>query len=235
MSIKNLFGNKVTSIENATTASNSVESKDYILTRAEKERTFQPYIDFASASNFVKFGSAKEYYKKSIERIYDQYPYDGSDREKILFDLSSSYLDRYILEKRYPKTNGYISLSYGGWGTLNGSKVDGYGLPTSTEYIYLRGGIHTASGGMENKSLYKTFDKSIKYDSAKGRTTSLRLNIPSGFTTEFWLKKDAFDTAKTEKEVIFDLWNGEASSSADYGRFTLALSGTMNKQSELQP
>ena len=161
MSIKDLFTNKVTSFENAATASNSVESKDYILTRSEKERTFQPYIDFASASNFVKFGSAEEYYKKSIERIYDQYPYDGSDREKILFDLSSSYLDRYILEKRYPKTNGYINLSYPSWGSA-AFKHRGFGLPNSLEYIYLRGGIHTASSGMENKSLYKTFDKSIK-------------------------------------------------------------------------
>ena len=39
-------------------------------------------------------------------------------------------------------------------------------------------------------------------------------------------KKDAFDLAKTEKEVILDLWNSELSSSADYGRFTLEMSGT---------
>ena len=38
--------------------------------------------------------------------------------------------------------------------------------------------------------------------------------------------KNSFDITKTNKEVVLDLWNGNASSSSDYGRFTLALSGT---------
>ena len=38
------------------------------------------------------------------------------DQMRKAFELSSSYLDKYILDNRYPKTNGYINLSYGGWG-----------------------------------------------------------------------------------------------------------------------
>jgi hypothetical protein len=224
MSIKSLFNNKTTTVESAASGSKLVESKDLVLTTIQRDETFYPFIDFASASNFAKFGSAEEYYKNSIERIHNNYPYDGSENEKLVFELSSSYLDKYILDNRYPKTNGYVNLSYGGWGT-QASTTDGYGLPDDTEYIYLRGGIHVADD-MTTKPLQQTFDKSVSYDAAKKRTTSLRMNIPQGLTTEFWLKKEAFDLTKTNKEVILDLWNGEDSSSVDYGRFTLALSGT---------
>lgn len=224
MSIKGLFNNKIKVINNATSASAEVESKDYVLERIKRDETFLPYIDFASASNFAKFGSAEEYYKKSIERIHDNYPYDGSQKEKLQFELSSSYLDKYIFDKRYPKTNGYINFSHGGWGTQS-STSDGFGLPSNTEYIFMRGGIHIAEG-IDTKNLRLNFDKSIKYDTDKDRITSLLIDPTEGFTIEFWLKKNSFDLAKTEKEVVLDLWNNEPSSSSDYGRFTLALSGT---------
>ena len=227
MSIKSLFNNKTKTVENASSGSVDVESKDFVLTTAQRNETFQPFIDFATASNFAKFGSAEEYYKSAIERIHNEYPYDGSENEKLQFELSSSYLDKYVLDNRYPKTNGYINLSYGGWGSLNGTIVDGYGRSNSDEYIFMRGGIHIPDEDTD-AALRKWFDKSVIYDEQKNRVSSLKMDLAQGITTEFWLKKDAFDTAKTEKEVILDLWNGEASSSSDYGRFTLALSGTAN-------
>ena len=46
-----------------------------------------------------------------------------------------------------------------------------------------------------------------------------------GASLEFWLNKSTFITGLTEKEVIFDLWNGELSSSATYLRFRLELTG----------
>jgi hypothetical protein len=226
MSIKSLFNNKTKTVENASSGSADVESKDFILSTTQRNETFQPFIDFASASNFAKFGSAEEYYKNAIERIHNEYPYDGSENEKLQFELSSSYLDKYILDNRYPKTNGYINLSHGGWGTQQ-SEADGYGLSDNNEYIFMRGGIHVPDENTDSE-LRKWFDKSVVYDEDKNRVSSLKMDLAQGITTEFWLKKDAFDLAKTEKEVILDLWNGEASSSSDYGRFTLALSGTAN-------
>ena len=228
MSIIDLF-KKQSSIQSAASGSKNLESKENILVNYDRKETFIPNIDFSSASNFAKFGSAYEYYDKSIQRIYSEYPYDGSSKEKILFELSSSYLDKWVFDNRYPKTTGYVNFSYPSWGALNGSITsDGYGLPASVEFIYSRGGLHTASAGMAGKPLYKTFDSSVTYDSAKDRTTTFRLNMSGGMTVEFWLKKDSFATNKTEKEVILDLWNGAASSSAGYGRFTLELSGTAN-------
>ena len=232
MNIKDLFKNKTASFENASTGSNSVESKNLVITTAKKDQQFIPNIDFSLASNFAKFGSAELYYETSIKRVYNDYPYDGSRNEKLIFELSSSYLDRWIFNNKYPKSTGYVNFSYPSWGSLNGSITsDGYGIPNSIEFIYARGGLHTASAGMESKPLWKTFSDSVKYDSAKDRTTTFVLNLDKGFTVEFWLKKDAFDITKTKKEVIFDLWNGELSSSSDYGRFTLELSGTGPAQS----
>jgi len=222
MSIKNLF-EKPVSIENASTSSLNVESSDYILAEKKRKETFYPYINFSSASNFAKFGSAYEYYTKSIERIYGEYPYDGSNKEKIQFELSSSYLDKYIFDKLYPKTTGFIKFSPDGWGALNGAKSSGFGTPNTVELISIKGGIHTASSGMAGIPLYKTFDTSVVYDAAKKRTKTFLLNPTSGWTFEFWLKKDAFDTTKTDKEVIIDLWNGEAVNTSDYGRFRIVF------------
>ena len=70
MSIKDLFGKPIT-LNNTTTGSIDVESFDFINTKAEKLQLFQPRIDFNSASNFAKYGSAYEYYTDAVERIYN--------------------------------------------------------------------------------------------------------------------------------------------------------------------
>ena len=116
MSIKDLF-KKTATFESADSGSSAVESFDFINTKVIKNETFQPSVDFATASNFAKYGSAYEYYTQTIERIYGDYPYDGSEKEKLLFELSSSYLDKWVFDNKYPKTTGYINFSYGGWGT----------------------------------------------------------------------------------------------------------------------
>ena len=225
MSIQDLFQKSIASVDSANSGSSKTESYDFVLTKNEKDNKFVPRVNYSSASNFSFYGSAELYYSKSIERIYNNYPYDGSKTEKLLFHLSSSQFEEWLYNNLYPKTNGYIKMSYGGWGTQS-SISDGYGLPQNIEYIYSRGGMHTASAGMAGKELFKTFDKSVKYDTANNRTTTYRMNIPDGITIEFWMQKSSFDTSKTEKEVILDLWNGEASSSSDYGRFTLALTSS---------
>ncbi len=69
MSIKDLFKNSKT-FENAVTGAVTVASFDFINSKIEKDQTFHPSVDFATASNFVKYGSAYEYYTQTIERIY---------------------------------------------------------------------------------------------------------------------------------------------------------------------
>lgn len=225
MSIKDLFSkSKVAVYESAESASVDIESADFLKTKVEENNTFVPFTDFSDPSQFIKFGSAELYYENSIKRIYQQYPYDGSGKEKLEFQLSSSYLDRWIFENKYPKSTGYATLTAGGYGSS--VITDGYGLSSDLEYIYAAGGLHTASAGMQSGELFKNFDSSIKYDADKNRTQNFRVNPVAGTTVEFWLKKDNFIPSSTEKEVILDLWNGQASSSADYGRLTIYLSAS---------
>ena len=223
MSIKNLF-EKPSTIQNASTSSLKVESKDFILSDVKRKETFSPFIDFSSASNFAKFGSAYEYYTTSLARVYGEYPYDGSEKEKIEFELSSSYLDKYIFDKLYPKTTGYINFSHGGYGAAS-LGAQGYGQPTSPEFIYIAGGLHTASSGMQSLPLYKTFDSSTVYDTTKLRTTTFVLDTTKGWTVEFWLKKEGFEYDKSFREVLLDLWNNLPTGNSSYGRFTLSLNG----------
>ena len=235
-----------------------VESSGNIDQKLIDKNRFIPPVDFSSASNFAKYGSAEEYYDSSIKRIYKQYPYDGSEREIQEFLNDSTYLDLYVLDNLYPRSTGYAIFSPnkhggGGWSDLVGSIIDGYGQPTTKEYIQVRGGPHTASAGASGKPLHQFFgdpahrtspnsniyDSNI-YDTAGvkplGRVgtqeSNLKLDLNKGTTIEFWMKKDQFLPASTQKEVIFDLWNGESSGSAlkshnpSYGRLTVELSAS---------
>ena len=229
MSLQDLFkkqntNSKVVSADNATSSAEYVESVATIKRREELNDQFVPRLDYATASNFAKFGSAELYYEFAFSRIYNEYPYDGTDQEKLEFRLSSSYLDDYIFENHYPRTNGHVIFS-----AVNNSITaihDGYGKPSTPEYISTKGGPHTGSAAFANQSIYKAFSGSNYYNAADDLGSSLELNFDPGVTIEFWLKKEAFDIDATEKEVIFDLWNNQISSSADYGRLTIALTSS---------
>ena len=226
MTIKDLFTkSKVAIVESAESSSADLESTTYLDTKIQDNASFIPFMDFGDPSVFAKFGSAEKYYTTGIERIYNTFPYDGSKSERLQFDLSSSYIEQWLYENKYPKTTGYAIFSAGGWGAQS-SIADGYGLPANLEYITAYGGLHTASAGMNEGELYKNFDKSTKFDLSNNRTQNFRVDPTSGTTIEFWLNKKAFATSSTEKEVIIDLWNGEAIASADYGRLTVYMTGS---------
>jgi hypothetical protein len=173
MSIKDLFNNKgAPKIQKSVSSDEmvaTVESSDFVEAKRKQFDQFVPPIDFATASNFAKFGSAELYYEKAFERIHNYYPYDGTLAEKIEFENSSSYLDKYVFENLYPRTNGYINFD-------------------ESTYIHVFGGPHTASAGMEGKPLDSTFDQSMIYDEDKKRTSAFEFRGEDGITAEFWLK-----------------------------------------------
>ena len=230
MSIKDLFNNyksnQFSPAQSELSASKLAESTEHIQNKFVEKFRYEPPIDFTTASNFAKFGSAELYYEYAFKRIYQQYPYDGTLAEQQEFHNNSTFLDKYIFDQVYPRTTGHIKFSSEGWGTRQGSKVSTYGLSNNVQYISVLGGPHTASGGMEGKELTNTFDNSMIYDESKNRVGSFEWNPTSGSTIEFWLKKAAFDNNNTEKEVILDIWNGEVTGSTSYGRITLELSNT---------
>ena len=260
MGIKDLFenpkGTKILSSEDFDRDVRKVESVENIEAKFYEKRRFMPNTDFSEPKNFARYGLAKDYYVDSVDRILREYPYDGSEKEKTIFSNSSSYLDHYVFESRYPRTTGYINLSAGGWGSLAsgiatpGAALTGeYGKPASVEYIRILGGPHTASSGMESGSLYQSFSGSNIYDTdiydtegmlANGRLgtrqSNLQFNSANGCTIEFWMRKFAFaGESLTPKEVIFDLWNQHGTGSTlrpseitdnKYGRITLELSAS---------
>ena len=209
MSIKNLFNSyKNTQIQKAistNSASALVESDRFIEAKRIQQEQFIPPIDFSTASNFAKFGSAELYYEYAFKRIYQYYPYDGTLAEKVEFENSSSYIDKYVFDNLYPRTNGYINLG-------------------GTSYIKVLGGPHTASAGMIGKTLDSTFEDSMIYNDFDGRTSAFDINMISGSTIEFYLKRGA---SVDGVQTIFDMWNGEdPASSGKYGRLKIFASGS---------
>ena len=213
MSIKDLFGSKkvrqVLTKNDDKSVNSDVESRRRMRAVEKDQERFLPAVDYSSASNFAKYGLAEEYYANSIDRITQQWPYDGSENERQQFLNESRGLDLYIFNERYPRTTGYVTLSSNNisWS----SKAKGYGVPSSNEYIEIRGGPHTASEGMEGKLLSATFTGSNYYDEdvyrgsedyGGTRTTNLRTYLSGGVTLEFWLKKGSWDTTNNEKRLF---------------------------------
>jgi len=180
MSIKNLFGSKPTIMQSANSASVDVESPDFLEALRKQREEVVPPIDFLSASNYVRFGSAKEYYAESIKRIYNTYPYDGSGKEKIEFDLSSSYLDRYILEHKYPKHTGYAQFS-------------------ADSHIQINRGYNKTTVPSATKISDLFSNKDPLYDSNSRRKEAIVIDFDEGLTLEWWMKRNT----KAEKEALF--------------------------------
>jgi hypothetical protein len=196
MSIKDLFekqNQNIVSLKGLTKStidqfSDTVESSGYVTQKQIYAQTFVPDLDYSSASNFVKFGSAEKYYTNSINRITNQYPYDGSKAEQLEFYNSINPLERYIFDNEYPKSTGYVNFSPNGWGTRVSTSSTGIGLPTNVEYI----------------SFYNQSQNNV-YDPANGLRENTRFIFSSGSTIEFWMKKDSYAdySSQSAYEVVF--------------------------------
>ena len=214
MSIKGLFEksrqattvNKYLKKTAADATGEGIESAAHLSESIKRDRAFIPPLNYADPAEFVKYGSAEKYYSLSFDHISGSYPYDGSSLEQTKFYNDLNPLEKYILDEKYPKSTGYVTL-----GTSYGTPIShssGY-YSSSVEYIQTKGGPQIGT-------IYSTSDN---------RTNNLSFGGVSGSTVEFFVKKDwAVSQVTSSREVIFDVWNGNLSSSHDYGRFTLALS-----------
>ena len=177
--IRDLFSKKL-HVSKVEVDKADVESKEYIAVKKQEREQFVPPIDFTSASNYIRFGSAKEYYANSIQRIYNTYPYDGSEKEKLEFRNESTELDKYIFDYKYPKASGHAVFD-------------------ANSYIVVNRGYKEATVPPTSK-LSKLFDlKSVKHDETMRRKETVSLNFDDGVTLEWWMKRDT----KAEKEALF--------------------------------
>ena len=255
MSIKKLFdrakNNNYLSDTTTKEAFKDVESGRNVKAIKERQDTFTPHVGYGDPANFVKYGSAYLYYESAMDRVIDYYPYDGSDAELNEFYNKSLDIEKYIFDKKYPRTNGYAIVSADGWGTQS-SISGGYGIPATTEHISFFGGPGTASvdasmahmfpnpknskfqySNIYDTDIYKTEGLPSDYGSGS-RESNLMADFDRGVTVEFWLKTGSLGgNADTQKQVIFDMWNNEASSSAGYGRITIELTGGMRTSATL--
>jgi hypothetical protein len=197
MSIKDLFGKKSNSIVTSQQLQNlydEAESEGFLVEKTKENERFLPTVDFLTASNFARYGSAEKYYSDAIKNIYQTYPYDGSSKEKTQWRNDSSQLDLYVFDHIYPKTTGFVSLD-----------------ANYSQYITVKGGPNTGSSGK--------FKDANLYDPSKNRESNLAINpLNLGNTVEFWYKETGLNSSTYP---LFDLWNGEASGSAGYTRFLI--------------
>ena len=244
MSIKDLFGRKYVPSTTEKEAFDGVESAQNVEAVYKKQSAFVPQVDYSDPQTFARYGSANLYYKSAIERILDFYPYDGSGAEITEFYNKSLDIEKYIFDSRYPRTTGYINISADGWGST--TKLNGYGVASSLEYITFNGGPGVLN---ETQSLNKLipdptnskfqynniYDENI-YDNhglpsdyGDGtRQSNLKSNFSTGVTIEFWAmtgSTPAVMNPLTERQVVFDMWNNNPSASADesYGRIRIEL------------
>ena len=261
MSIKKLFDSTEKSRNYLTekdskSAFEEVESAKNLEQLRIKQEHFQPQIDYNNPEQFARFGSAILYYKSAFTRILDYYPYDGSDAEINKFTNDNLDIENYILDNLYPRTNGYARINY--VDTLPTAVVDGYGMYAAAadrEFIKFYGGPGTGSvtntalkdlsinkynDQINNANVYDTNlykNDGLPSDYGKGtRQSNLRSNFDDGVTIEFWLDQDSNISADPytshgQKKIIFDMWNGAPSASADYGRITLGISASSTADS----
>ena len=113
MAIKKLFdsANKTTTYSDYKTQKQTYESVESVTNADELfriQQTYVPDVDYSKPANFAMYGSAYYYYKGALDKISDFYPYDGSRAEQNAFYNDLLSVEKYIFNKRYPRTTlGY--------------------------------------------------------------------------------------------------------------------------------
>ena len=256
MSIKKLFedSRKSNNILAETTKKTSFDDAESAVNVSNKQASIDrhvPQVDYSEPANFVKFGSARLYYESAFTRILDFYPYDGSEAEINKFHNESLDIEKYIFDKKYPRTNGFITLARDGY-SVSSKTTDGYGVPTTNEFIDFKGGPGTGSAtslklkdllpnpysskynssNIYDENIYQTEGLPSDYGSGT-RASNLRANFDDGVTVEFWMRTGSFSNT-TDKQVVFDMWNQNASSTNDYGRIMVELTSSTSHTDESQ-
>ena len=131
------------------TLGNGIESEAHLKASLSKSAYFLPDTDYSNPKNFVRFGSAEEYYKNAFSYVANYYPYDGSFLEKTTFYNNLAPIEKYVLDQLYPRSTGYITNG-ANYGTIT-PHASGYYSSSLGQYVHVKGGPH--SGSIYNLSL----------------------------------------------------------------------------------
>ena len=154
MSIKDLFKNsRFLPAKTNQELERDIESRELIDETVKNRNKFVPQIEYNDPKNFAFYGLAEDYYENSIARIYNDYPYDGSLKEKKQWHNQNTQLDNYIFEYEYPRTVGHYQFMSGGFNALG--DITTYGnsfiLDFNSEEYIIKG---DADISIKNNKLY---------------------------------------------------------------------------------
>ena len=217
--------------------SRKIESPGYVSEFLEDRRRFVPYVNFSDPSQFAYFGSAEEYYLNAAENIYRFYPYDGSEKEKLEWHNNASFLDNYIFEYEYPRTNGFIEIGET-WGSVSSTKTvgsaDAYMVSDAPQYIFTKGGPNApqipsfaTSSYTKDLNFKEKEQKANIFDTDIEQIQNFSVNGNDGNTVEFWYKSptNALSDQQSKHFCYFDLWNGQTigtvTPGSEYGRLMI--------------
>jgi len=231
MGVKDLFdkGLSLKSLKNKTRDSfrEDLESARYVEAYTKYKQRYIPDTDFTTASSFAHFGLAELYYESAIQRIYQTYPYDGSLAEKLEWHNNSTYVDLFIFENEYPRTNGFVTFNSSSH-TYTSTSHAGIYSSSAPQYIYFTGGPHADPGGDYTSDFSagpskKGISKANIYHAGSQRTNNLEIDPVKGLTIEFWMKKDGWATppdGDPAAEYIFNI-SSTGSSGDTYGNLAI--------------
>jgi len=177
----------------------NVESVDYVKEYSIDKFDFVPQLDFQDPANFVKYGSAKDYYVDLVDSVIQAYPYDGSLAERLKYRNGLAAIQKHEFDKNYPRFVGYADFSDESYSSnipstfTIGTKTFGLGESTTDHYV-----------------ITDNYSKNLVYNTSSNQVGSVELDFANGVTLEFWMKKDSFPTAaKTQNEIIFSISNAD--------------------------
>ena len=101
-------GQKKITIDNV---KQNVESIEYIKEYSIDKLDFVPQLDFENPANFVKYGSAEDYYVDLVDSVIQAYPYDGSLAERLKYRNGLVAIQKHEFDKNYPRSVGYADFS----------------------------------------------------------------------------------------------------------------------------
>ena len=177
----------------------NVESVDYVKEFTEDKFDFVPQLDFQDPSNFVKYGSAEDYYVDLVDSVIQSYPYDGSLAERLKYRNGLVAIQKHEFDKNYPRFVGYADFSDESWTT---TFATAYTVGTLT--------FNLGESATNHYVITDNYSNNLVYNTGSNQVGSVQLDFSDGVTLEFWMKKDRLpDATETKNEVIFSISNTE--------------------------
>ena len=174
-----------------------IESIDYVKQYSIDKLDFIPQLDFQDPANFVKYGSAKDYYVDLVDSVVQSYPYDGSLAERLRYRNGLAAIQKHEFDKNYPRATGYADFDDESFLSTFG---DAFSIGTKT--------FKLGESSTKHYIITDNYSDNLIYNTGSNQVGSIELDFTKGVTLEFWMKKSLIpDQGETQNEVVFSISN----------------------------